>query len=116
MVRAVTLGRAGAAISGLAEVVRYLGSDALPAADGARGGGDVEHAPVAEGAARRIGVVDDQSEAFRAGRRLAPMQCRRLVRAVAGILCRDRLAVLKGVAGQGQFGEGSVLHGWSSIR
>src|SRR5689334_1955193 len=105
MVRAVALGRTGAAVAWLAEVVTHLGPDPLTAADRPRRGGNVVHAPMPEHPARRIRIVDHECEALRAPRRLAPAERRRLVRAVAGILRRDRLPVVKGVAGQGELGE-----------
>src|SRR5690242_6942426 len=111
MMRSVALGRAGAAVSGLAEVVGNLCPRLLPATDRPRRGGNVEHPPVTEGAARRIGIVDHEREALRAGRRLAPVERGRLVGAVAGELRRDRLSVLKGVAGEVEFGESCVFHG-----
>src|SRR5260221_1626545 len=103
MVRAMALGRAGAAVAGLAKVVIHVGADALTAADRARGGRDVENAPVAERAAWRVGIVDGQGEAPDARRRLAPCQRRRLVRSVASVLHRDRLPVAEGAAGEVEF-------------
>ena len=45
----------------------------------------IEDRPMAEYRARRIGIIDDQSKAFRAGRRTAPGEGRRHVLAFAGI-------------------------------
>src|SRR6478672_4275655 len=115
MMVAVTLGRAGSAVTRLAEVVVDLGADPLAAADRASRCGDVIHPPVAESAARRIGIVDDQSEAFRPLRRFAPAERRGLIDAIARELDGDRLSVLKGIAGQAEFCEGGILHGRSSI-
>src|SRR5438270_8279842 len=69
MVRTVSFGRARSAISRLTEIVGDLGSYPLSAADRPRRRRNVEHAPVAEGAARRVGIVDNQGKAFRALRR-----------------------------------------------
>jgi phosphotransferase system enzyme I (PtsP) len=81
---------------GVAEVVDGLRADRLPGRDRARVGGDVIGAPVAEGAAGRVGVVDDEREASGALRRFTPAERRHLVRAVAAVLRGHRLAVLKG--------------------
>src|SRR5690349_18786550 len=54
MMRSVALGRAGAAVSGLSEVVGHLGADPLSITDRTFGGRDIEYTPMAEGAARRI--------------------------------------------------------------
>src|SRR3954469_12541503 len=98
MMHSVPLGLTGSAISGLAEVIRDLGPGPLPAADRACRRGNVEHSPVAKDTARRIGIVDDEREALRARRRLVPVQRRRLVGSVAGVLRRDRLTILEGIA------------------
>src|SRR5438270_1869966 len=71
MVRTVSFGRARTAVSRPAEIVGDLGSYPLSAADRPRRRRNVEHAPVAEGAARRVRVADDEREALRALRRLA---------------------------------------------
>src|SRR5204863_4881656 len=112
MVRPVPLGRAWAAISGLAGIVRHLGPDPLARRDRARRGRNVIGAPVTVGAAGRIGIVDHQREALGAGRRLIPAERRRLVGAVARILRRNRLPVLEGVAGQAELAERGVFHLW----
>src|SRR3982751_1593777 len=61
---------AGAAITRLVHIVDRLHSDRLSRSDRARPRGNVVGAPVAERAARRIGVIDDQREALRSRRRL----------------------------------------------
>jgi hypothetical protein len=98
MMRTVPLGRAGAAVTGVAEVVDGLRADRLPRRHRARVGGDVIGAPVAERAAGRVRVIDDEREASGALRGFTPAERRRLVRAVAAVLRGDRLAVLKGAA------------------
>src|SRR4051812_5924895 len=56
-----------------------------------------EH-PVDEHAAGSVGVLDEQDELLGAGGDALPPQRRRLARAVAGVLRRDRAAVLEGGA------------------
>src|SRR5206468_8345820 len=102
MVRAVSLRRAGTAVTGLAEVVGDLGADALSATDRSCRRGDIVDAPVAERAMRSVGVVDHQREALRPRWRIAPMQRRRLVGAVARVLNGNRLQVGEGLAGQAE--------------
>jgi hypothetical protein len=77
---------AGAAIAHPAEVVHCLmGSNRSPAAYARSRRTYVEDRPVTECAAGRIGIIDDQSEAFRAGRRAVPGEGWRHVLAFAGI-------------------------------
>src|SRR5439155_23712 len=55
----------------------------------------VQH-PVHPGARGRIGIVADEHEALRPGRRIGPRERGRAVLAVAGVLAGDRLARLEG--------------------
>src|SRR5690349_8292291 len=111
MVRSVSLGWARTAVTGLAEVIRHCRADALSATDRSCRGRNVEDSPVAEGAARGVGIVDHQREALGAGRRITPVKRGCCARAITSELSRHRLAVFEGVAGQADPCDRGVFHG-----
>ena len=117
MVRAVAFGRAGATIAAVAEAVHRLNEVGVASAVASAARNltlrrrDVEHTPVMEGAARRIGIVDDERQAAGAGRRVGPAELGRLVGTVTGVNRRDRLAILNVAAGHRELGDGgAVVH------
>src|SRR5436190_24319139 len=105
-VRAVALGRAGAAIARLAEIGAGLqrafrqqarGGIAGVELEFADGGRDVDHHPVPEArAGRRVGVEAVDGEAPGAGRRSRPRELRALVAAAAAEAVVGRQDVIQG--------------------
>jgi hypothetical protein len=78
--------RAGTTIAHSAEVVHSLvRADRCFVAHGGSGRTYIEDCPVAECAPGRIGIIDNHSEAFRAGRRATPDEWWRHVLAFACI-------------------------------
>src|SRR5262249_38900696 len=61
-----------------------------------QGGGDVIGCPVTPGAGRRVGIIAEKGKTARTSRRIAPVQRRRQVLAIAREASRDRRPVGKG--------------------
>src|SRR5262245_34418215 len=72
MMRAMTLGRAGSAITRLAEIIFGLAVRRCACRQFASRRRDIEGSPVTEQAVGRVGVVDYQCEALGARGRLRP--------------------------------------------
>src|SRR5581483_10693807 len=99
-VRPVAVGRAGAAIARLAEIVRAAeGKSACPEALGqiADLGPDIVENPVAPHTAGRIRIFHDQRETASLAGRAAPFERGRDIRTLTGVQRRNEAAVLEGV-------------------
>jgi len=113
--------RSRAAVAGLLEIIHAL----LRAAGqfrrfrhifGKAGGRrrQIVNHPMHPRSHRRVGIVADERQAFRGGRHARPLQRGRKIFVIVGVLCRNRLAVGKGGAGDLNLHGG--FDGWGIVR